>query len=102
MKNTYVYDFSTETLDRQSDMILGRICHGIYKIEDDIYALTGNTNYEPTPKNEVYNLTDDSWSELNDLPGVGISQATVARIAGNLYIGGYDCTSIYVFSLSTK
>ena len=71
-------------------------------MHDDIYAMTGNTNYQPTSSNEVYSLTTDTWTELPNLPGEGIIQATTAQIKEHLYVAGQDSANVYKFSLANR
>jgi len=83
-------------------MIKPRICHGVIRVNDDIYAMTGYSHYQLTPTNEVYNLTTDTWTQLPNLPGEGIMQATVAQIKEHLFVAGQDCANVYKFSLENK
>ena len=102
MPNTYEYTLSSTELVQKANMNKSRICHGLYKVNDQIYAFTGQRDYKPTPNNEVYSRTTDRWTQLPDIPCEGIIQATVARISENLFVTGLESANIYKFSIANK
>ena len=52
---------------QKADLIAIRCGHAIIKYLDDIYAFAGN-NGKNIKTCEVYNIKNDTWSNLPDMP----------------------------------
>lgn len=101
--HTYVYSFKNEFLVRKADLLESRIAHGMYQYKQNVYAFSGENNFQPTKSNEVYDIQADTWSQMPDLPTEsGILFATVACIGANLYIAGQDCDRVVQFQTGRR
>ena len=101
--HSYVYSFKTEYMCRKADLNEARIAHGVYRYNQNVYAFSGQNNYEPITSNEVYDIERDSWSNLPNLPiQQGILFATVACIGSNLYIAGQECDKIVTYKTAAR
>ena len=66
--NTCTFNMSTEVFEHKKNMKRGRTCHGLQKIEQKIYAFGGKWKNVLTPWAEFYDVAQNSWKKLPDMP----------------------------------
>ena len=69
MNNCYTFNISTNTFLRKENMNHPRIKHGIMKMAQKIFVFGGVTdNGFYTKSAEVYDVVQNSWKNLPDMP----------------------------------
>lgn len=99
-KTTYVYDPSSDSWSKKSDMPTARAAATAAVVGDKIYVIGGyydNASGAPvrTPKVEVYSPDSDTWTTTTPMKA-GRSWAASAVVGDNIYVVG-GATDINVF-----
>ena len=73
MNHCYTFNISTNTVVRNANMNVPRICHGLQKIAQKIFAFGGYDSVDPIASAEVYDVEANLWKNLPDMPKGGDS-----------------------------
>ena len=70
---------STNSLEPKENMNFPRCHHGLYKMARKIFAFGGSNGQSSMKSAEVYDIVQNSWVNLPDMPEAGI-MVTCARV----------------------
>jgi len=71
MNNCYMFNISTNTLVPKENMHEFRHFHGVQKISQRIFAFGGRVGGYPLDSAEVYDIVQNSWKNLPNMPQGG-------------------------------
>ena len=88
-KTVFVYNFTTEQLEKKADMKYDRGMHALIKINKKIFVFGGRTTGGNIKESEVYSIESNTWTRIADL-AVGVERGFAALHNGMVYLAGHD------------
>ena len=71
MNNCYTFNVSTNTLVPKQNMNKTRVHHGLQKMTQKILTFGGYNGNQNMKSAEIYDVVQNSWKNLPDMPEVG-------------------------------
>ena len=88
--NCYTFNIHTNSLAPKENMIHPRDTHGFQKMAQKIFVFGGfDTNDDPSKSAEIYDVVNNSWKELPDMP-TGGSRITCVRVQNQILISSIN------------
>ena len=87
MTDCYTFNLSLTTLVRREKMNEARYRHGLQKMTQKIFAFGGSRLAPEVGSAEVYDVVQNSWKNLPDMPEVG-DEVTCARVQNQIFLTG--------------
>ena len=85
MNNCYMFKISANEFERKENMNKPRATHGLQKMAQKIFAFGGYEGFNPKKSAEVYDVVNNSWKNLPDMPEAA-TMVTCVRVQNQILI----------------